>query len=107
MNAVYVSFVSKLFTDEDHGKYEGIKCTYFSKEKSQDTFRSLFGPIELRKLAPVQLTLFNRTDEEIKKINAVRPRSVSPLTGHVLGHEGFQVVEAPRRKGSEENIDIG
>ena len=91
----YVRMVSHLFSESSNEKSEGIRCN----EKTNDSFQNLFGPIELRTMKPVQLTLFYRDMKECSKKSVTKPHSVSPLTGHVLGVEGFHVIESPRRKG--------
>eukprot|EP00092_Neocalanus_flemingeri_P096499 GFUD01122846.1.p1 GENE.GFUD01122846.1~~GFUD01122846.1.p1 ORF type:complete len:110 (+),score=19.46 GFUD01122846.1:30-332(+) len=59
------------------------------------SFERLFGSAEPRQTRPKQLKLSTTMAVQQKKLNT--PLPVSPLTGHVIGTGGSQVVDIPIR----------
>merc|ERR1711892_860562 len=62
----------------------------------ENSFERLFGVPEARLVRPKQLTLTSPSPPQKRKCG--KPFSVSPLTGHVIGGDGSQVVPLPAKK---------
>jgi len=60
-----------------------------------NSFEKLFGSPEARRIRPKELTLFSPSPPQKRKNG--KPLPVSPLTGHVIGTGGSQVVPLPSK----------
>jgi len=87
---------------DDHQKVTSSKRAKKSAITPANSYERLFGASEPRASRPVQLTLFNNQTQQKQfstkqKCQKSGQLPVSPITGHVIGHQNLTFVQSPTR----------